>query len=756
MSKSRARAILLLLWLSPPAIRQASAAGAGRQAGASLSPADAAGIAAAWTPAVPALAGADRVVLPGAGHPLARPEVEVGRTDPRLPLARLVLVLALRPGARPRLDALLAEQQDPASPRYRRWLTPEELGADFGLGDREVARVAGWLAAQGFTIDEVAKGRGWIDFSGNVRQVEQAFATEMHDYRIGGVLRHAAAAPPSVPRELAPLVAGIVSLHDVPLAAAGPRPPPAGAPGAPDGTAPRDGAPAGGHLLAPADLATIYHLRPLYDAGVDGTGESIAVLARTDIQLADVQAFRSWFGLPARDPVFVYNGIDPGIVNFYDQGESSLDVEWAGATAPGATVKLVISGSTGGTDGITLSAQYAVEHNLAPVVSLSYGQCELALGQSALAFWSHLWAQAAAQGITVMVAAGDSGPATCDPPTRATAGMASVNGLCSTPYDVCVGGAELDDAASPASWWSPGVDPVTKGSALSYIPEVAWNESGAVAGGSGLWAGGGGASGFSGKPAWQSAPGVPDDGARDVPDVALTAARRTPYVYFEDGQALTVGGTSGATPSFAGIMALLVQRARQRQGNANPAFYGLAAGQYGGAGPAVFHDVVRGDTGVPGLGGFGAGPGYDQATGLGTVDGTALVAHWPSLAAAACAPGPATLCLDDLPGDGRFAVTVSFAAGSRSGDATAVPLGSVGIAQGGVFWFFAPSNPELLIKVLDACPLNQKLWVFYAATTNVGFTVSVTDIRTGRVKRYTNPAGTAAPPLQDTAAFDCG
>jgi pseudomonalisin len=725
------------------AVAAAAAAGAGARSGT----------------AARSAAGTDRVVLAGTVQPLALPRLEVGRTDPGLRMERIILRLALRPGARERLERLLAAQLDPASPEFHRWLTPEEFGAWFGLGDGELRRVIRWLSAQGFTIDEVARGRRWINVSGTAGQVEAAFRTEMHDYRIDGEVRHAAAVAPSVPRALAGLIHGIVSLDDVPLAA-----PPlvarrrALAAAGDAGEPPRFNAAGGGHLLAPADLATVYDFAPLYRAGIDGLGQGIAVLGRSDIKLEDVRAFRGFFGLPPNDPVLVHNGPDPGFVNVYDEGESDLDVEWAGAVAPRATVELVISGSTGNTDGIALSAQYAVDHNLAPVVSVSYGLCELLLGPSRVAFWNDVWSQAAAQGITVVTAAGDSGPAGCDPPNTPRASRSSVNGVGSTPYDVCVGGTQFDDTADPGAWWAAVADPVSKGSARSYIPEIAWNESGAVAGGAGLWSSGGGASAAYPKPAWQAAPGVPADGARDVPDVSLAGAAHAAYVYLEEGQMLTIGGTSGGAPAFAALMALLVQRVRERQGNANPFLYQLGSRQYAGrGGPAVFHDVTSGDNSVPGVAGFSAGPGYDQVTGLGSIDAAALVSHWPNVQPGVfCVPGPHALCIDDQPGDARFQVGVSFAAGTQTGNAQAISLDSLGIAEGGLFWFFAAANPELLIKVLDACQLNRKFWVFFAATTDVGFTVTVTDTLTGHSKQYSNPPHTPAAPIQDTAAFDCG
>jgi subtilase family serine protease len=184
-----------------------------------------------------------------------------------------------------------------------------------------------------------------------------------------------------------------------------------------------------------------------------------------------------------------------------------------------------------------------------------------------------LWQQAAAQGITVFVSSGDSGAAGCDSASssRASHGLA-VNGLCSTPYSVCVGGTKFNDV-NPSLYWSPKNASGTQSSALSYMPEVAWNESGP---GAGLWSSGGGASGIYGKPSWQSGTGIPADSRRDVPDVSFAAAAHDGYLIYQDGGVYVVGGTSAATPAFAGVMALIVQSNSARQGNANTFFYPLA------------------------------------------------------------------------------------------------------------------------------------------------------------------------------------
>jgi pseudomonalisin len=189
--------------------------------------------------------------------------------------------------------------------------------------------------------------------------------------------------------------------------------------------------------------------------------------------------------------------------------------------------------------------------------------------------------------------------------------------------------------SNPTRYWAPSNSPGTQASALSYIPEVIWNVSGP---GQGLWASGGGASLVYAKPSWQAGTGVPADGKRDVPDVALTAAGHDGYLIYQNGELYVVGGTSAASPSFAGVMALVVQNTAARQGNANVAFYSLASKQRAG-GASVFHDTTIGNNSVPGQTGFNATVGYDQASGLGSIDGSVLLNHWGD-ATPAPAPPP--------------------------------------------------------------------------------------------------------------------
>jgi pseudomonalisin len=555
-----------------------------------------------------------RVTLRGNRHPLALARYDAGAVAPDFPLQHMLLTLLPDSAQQDALNQLVDAQHNPESAYYHQWLTPEQYGERFGVSEADAAKIVDWLQGHGMEVEEVTAGRRSIVFSGSAAQVEAAFHTQIHSYKIGEEVHHANAKEPEIPAALVQVVGGVVSLHDFhsePMHN-GARPP------APDFTS------GGSHYLAPADFAIIYDLVPLYQQAINGSGQSVAIVARSNIKLADVRQFRTFFGLPANDPQIIVNGSDPGIWSSGEETEADLDVEWSGAVAKNAAIKLVVSKSTNSSDGVDLSAQYIVNHNVAPVMSMSFGLCEAFLGSSGNGFLNSLWQQAAAEGITVFVSSGDDGAAGCDSASASTASHGhGVNGVCSTPYSVCVGGTEFNDS-NASLYWSASNASGTQASAISYIPEKVWNESGP---GYGLWSSGGGTSSIYGKPAWQSGTGVPADGKRDVPDVSLTSAGHDGYLIYQEGSLYVVGGTSAASPSFAGVMALVVQHAGARQGNANTVFYSLAGKQRAG-GAAVFHDIISGSNSVPGLIGFNATLGYDQATGLGSVDGSVLVTHW--------------------------------------------------------------------------------------------------------------------------------
>jgi len=300
---------------------------------------------------------------------------------------------------------------------------------------------------------------------------------------------------------------------------------------------------------------------------------------------------------------------------------------WSGAVAPAAAISLVTAPSTSTTDGIDLAAQYIVNHRTAAIVSVSYGSCEQDMGVAELAFYNGLWEQAASQGMSVFVASGDAGAAGCSTATATRGAQAAVNGLCSSPYSTCIGGTEFNEGSQPSQYWS-SANTASYGSALGYIPEEVWNESGAN-GGTGLWASGGGASQVYAQPAWQaevSGAGAAN-GMRAVPDVALSAANHDGYMVYENGSYWIVSGTSAASPSFAGVMALVAEEmGGSGLGSVNAELYSLVNAERN-----PFHSTPAGNNSVPGVAGFWAnGAAYNLATGLGSVDGAVLAGSWKS------------------------------------------------------------------------------------------------------------------------------
>jgi subtilase family serine protease len=613
-----------------------------------------------------------RITLSGNRHPWAQPQYMIGKLSSDQPLEHMVLVLRPDPAQRMALEELIRAQHDPGSPYYHQWLTPEAFGEHFGISQSDLDQVVNWLEMHGMKVEETPASRRTVVFSGTAGQVESAFHTPIYRYLVNGETHFANATEPEIPQALAEVVHGVVSLHDF-------RSTPAHVTATPAFT---NGY--GAHFLAPQDWDTIYDVGPLYSQGLDGGGQSIAVVGRADITMSDVATFRSSYGLPANNPQVIINGADPGYPGTNDEIESTLDVEWAGAIAKKATVKYVASKS-GASDGIVLSAQYVVAHNTAPIVTLSYILCEASLGSSGNLFWNGLWAQAASQGQSVFVASGDAGAAGCDnlsnPP--ATHGKA-VNGMCSTPYSTCVGGTEFNDNYNPGAYWS-----ATNGSggasALSYIPELTWNESSSTGG---LWSSGGGVSTVYTKPAWQVAPGVPNDGKRDVPDVSMAAAFHDAYIVWFQNQIKYLAGTSAAAPPLASAMALVLQNSGAPQGNINPVLYTLATQQLSGGRAAVFHDITGGNNSVPGVSGFSAGAGYDMATGLGSVDVFQLVNQWSEARATGFDLMLSSPSLSVSQGSSN---TVTLNLGLQGGFSSPVTLSASGAPTGVTVTFSSPT-----------------------------------------------------------------
>jgi subtilase family serine protease len=472
-----------------------------------------------------------------------------------------------------------------------------------------------------------------VTFSGNAGQVESAFRTEIHQYVAGGAGYYANAVEPSVPQALSSLVLGLRSLHNLRLK-----------PRVRARTTKFTSSLTGSHFLVPDDTATIYDAKSLYAAGIDGTGQTIAIMGQTDIFLSDIRTFRSLSGLPANDPnvVLVPGSPDPG-VSGDDLTEADLDLEWAGAFAPNARLTYVNSNN-----GAFDSLFFAVGRNLAQVLSISYGDCEPNFTSAEINTLTLLAQQANIQGQTILAPAGDTGAADCDGdvPGRTVASLGlAVDVPASLPYVTGVGGTTLYDLGPT---WSAGNN-AKNGSALSYMPEVAWDDT-LLFGETDLTAGGGGSSSLFAKPTWQVGRGVPQDKARDVPDVAMAASGYVGYLICSagscvngfrasDGSLFVASGTSASTPLFAGIIALLDEKLNAPQGNVNPGLYTVSA-----ATPNAFHDIVNGANWLPcaprspncsgGAIGYTTGRGYDLVTGLGTVDVSNLVNGWAAALAA--------------------------------------------------------------------------------------------------------------------------
>ena len=580
----------------------------------------------------------DRVKLSGSVHPRAVTANDLGPLDASVALSYVSLILKRSPAQEAALDSLLREQQDPASPNFHRWLTPEQFGERFGASTSDLARTSAWLTSQGLKIDAVARGRDWVAASGTAAQFESAFRTEIHRYRVGTQEHFANRTEITLPADLAPAVLMVRGLDDF-----NPKPKGTGRQLRPDNTTS-----SGAHYLAPDDWATIYNVSKLYASGYDGTGQRIVVVGASNIVASDIAQFRTLFGLQPSLVEMHLVGRDPGLVSGY-QGEANLDIEWAGAIARNATIVYDFSSDLYG------AVQDAIDNARAPVITMSFGDCD-PTNQSILYFRSIYALKANALGITWLSASGDSGPANCDAATSTSAELGlGANFPSSIPEVTSVGGTEFNEGVTPG-YWAPMNTPALA-SATGYIPEVVWNESGAL----GLWSSGGGPSVLFPKPLWQTGPGVPNDGARDTPDVAMTAATHDGYrVVLNGANSWIFSGTSAATPSFAGVIAILNQylMAKGAQstpglGNINPTLYGMAASV-----PTAFHDITAGNNivactvGSPncstGRFGYSAGPGYDLATGLGSIDAYNLVANWKpvalpvpnSLVSASATPNP--------------------------------------------------------------------------------------------------------------------
>jgi subtilase family serine protease len=630
--------------------------------------------------------------IAGSLHPLAKSGVDQGLTDNTRVLGGMIINFQRTAQQEATLQALLKAQQDPGSPSYHKWLTPAQFGQQFGVTASDIAQVTAWLQQEGFTVTSTAASSNAISFSGSVAAAERAFQTEIHNYSVNGETHFANATQISIPSALTGIVSSVHGLNDFRL-----KPRVQKARLAPHFTSGQTGA----HFLTPGDVAVIYDLNPL-TGGVaasgpyTGKGVTVAVTGVTDIVAADITDFRTAAGLPNNPPtVFTVPGTTPlsaaaGAASG-DINETDIDLEYSGGVAPLASILLVNS------DNVLTSLQYVIQNPIngivVPIISQSYGSCESNYATSEVNQIEGYLAQANTQGQTVFFAAGDTGAADCDestnpnsPDVSATGGLA-VDYPGSSVYATSVGGTEfMGDGTSTApqtgagTYWSANGSNDLVTSAKSYIPEMAWNDTAvSIVNGGGLLGGGGGASGLFKKPSWQAGvPGIPADGLRDVPDISLDAAvyhdsylactqvqtdgspttfvsscQANSFRLSDPGQqddqtfAYAAGGTSFASPEFAGLLAIIEQKVASGGGlgNINPTLYKFAANATTYA--SAFHDITTGNNQVPctpqspncptgsnPVIGYVAATGYDQATGLGSVDANNLATAFAALVTA--------------------------------------------------------------------------------------------------------------------------
>ncbi len=247
-----------------------------------------------------------RVTLRGNVHPMARSEFDRGTVNDAQPVNRIYLLLNRSTEQQAALDKLMLEQVDASSPNFHKWLTPEQYGTHFGPSDEDVQAVKSWLSAQGFTGVKISAGKTIVEFNGTVGSVRKAFQTDLHKYMVRGEEHFANVSDPQIPSALAPVVMGVVSLHNFRKQSHIKR----------FGKFRRDLTT--GEIrplftftdvngtffgMGPADFAKIYNI----PSGADGTGQSIAIVGRSNINIQDVIDFRNMFGLTPANNVTVFS-----------------------------------------------------------------------------------------------------------------------------------------------------------------------------------------------------------------------------------------------------------------------------------------------------------------------------------------------------------------------------------------------------------------------------------------------------------------
>jgi subtilase family serine protease len=514
------------------------------------------------------------------------------------------------------LDQLLEGQKSKDSPNYHRWITQSQFNASYAPTAQEVNAVSNFLTAHKLTVISVAENNLYVKAQGAVADLQKTFNVHIHAYKLNGVNYRSNTSDPSVDQSAGGHIAAITGLDDygfepnvaqasladgtsAPMTpiASGPngvffegqcfRPPETDVFKATGTTATYSGNRYGsditnqalGHLppcgYSPSELQTAYGLLPVYAAGLDGTGQTIVITdAYGSATIAqDAQVFSAVYGLPPIDLEIVkapgLSNNPKGVSRNWDI-ETTLDVEWSHAMAPGAKIVLVLATDHGSLDE---AINYAVVHHLGNTISNSWSNIEGLGNPAKFDRDNRILQMAAVQGIDVNFATGDFGDETI------RVGFQSVDFPASSPFATGVGGTTLalnaDATMAFQTGWGNNLTRIAENSSLKNAPVNPPLQLGFQSGA------GGGASLTFARPSFQSGLSVPGN-TRLVPDIAMLADPFTGVEIIETvgGQlgVSVIGGTSVATPLFSGVMALAAQKAGHGLGQVAASVYSLPAG----------------------------------------------------------------------------------------------------------------------------------------------------------------------------------
>jgi subtilase family serine protease len=662
------------------------------------------------------------VALAGTVNPRAQARFDLGRANPATQLRGITIYFQPSAEQKVELDARVKAQQTPGSSEYHNWLTPVEYAARFGLSGNDIAQVRSWLETEGFVVDRVSNSRTSISFSGSVGQVESTFQTEIHNYDVAGRKHFANATQLLIPTALAGIVRSVRNLDDF-------RPEPqvrfhrqtTAKPSFTSGGT-------GDHYLQPGDVSIIYDIKAAYNAGYAGTGQSIAIVGQSEISVSDIEDFQSAAGLTVKDPTLVLVP-DSGSAAYSsgDEAESDLDLEYSGGIGRNATIYLVYVGDNSNYS-VWDSMQYAVDTRIAPIISMTYGACEPDLSASDYSTLEGILEEGASQGQSIIVAAGDDGSAACyadvDSNTITTQDEElAVNYPASSAYVTAMGGTEFpsaDVASTNTTYWESASGSDVTTSALSYIPEQVWNDDSATYGEEygaeyALSSGGGGISTLTARPTWQTGvTGIPSGSYRLVPDISLDSSpNNAGYLYctsdssawssgqeascndgFRDSSSdyLTVaGGTSFAAPILAGMLSIIDEKENSTgAGLINPTLYTLAADSTTYA--SAFHDITSGSNkctagssycSSAGESEYAATTGYDEASGLGSVDLYNLLSAWTGGSSSSVDASVTTLSAATTTPKAGASDTITITVAAESSSVATTPTGTLTIAVDG-------------------------------------------------------------------------